>query len=190
MIKQSTAELLQKAKQGDTHSFTALVNSYISSVRAIAHAYRFPEKEDLVQEGLIGFIKAVRTFDPNKQVPFKSYVNLCVSSQINSYLKKCRTQKRKADMECLPLDMLDSLDGFSDPSAEDIYINMESSKNLNEQIESLLSGFEQEALKLYLSGHTYSEMAIILNVAPKAVDNALQRIRRKLKTAAAVNYPH
>lgn len=177
--------LLLQAKQGDSHCFTLLVNQYLPLIRFRAVSCPFPDKEDLVQEGLIGFLKAVRSYDAGKQASFKHYALLCVSSQMNSFVRKNLAAKRRPAQEDFSFDLLDELSDLSDPSAEDIVLSMENVQFLNEQMESLLSGFEQDAFKLYLSGHSYLEMATLLHTTPKAVDNALQRIRRKLRTVCS-----
>lgn len=173
--------LLLQAQQGDSHCFTLLVKQYMPLIHSQASSFSSLEKEDLIQEGLIGFIKAVRSYDAGKQVSFKYYALLCVSSQMKSFLKKSYSTKRHPLQRDFSFDLLDEVSDLADPSAEDVVLCKENIQLLNEQMESLLSEFEQDALRLYLSGHSYMEMATILNTTSKAVDNALQRIRRKLR---------
>lgn len=180
--------LLEKAKKGDTQSLTALINGYTPFIKYRVVAYSsIPDKEDLVQEGLIGFLKAVRTYDEARQIPFRYYASICIASKMNSYLRGRRSLKQKALCDYMPIDLLDTFSSHdrldtncTDPS--NIVVKQEELQFMNRQIRSLLSDFEQDALKLYLSGHTYEEMSEILHSTSKAVDNALQRVRRKLRT--------
>ncbi|MEG2038575.1 MAG: sigma-70 family RNA polymerase sigma factor [Oscillospiraceae bacterium] len=180
--------LLISAKMGDVQNLTTLISRYMPFICARAYSYNLnDDNDDLIQEGLIGFLKAVDTYDFSKQVPFKYYALYCVASKINTYLKSCGTIKNRVLYNYLPIDNLQdswlyaqASSTSTDPS--NIVIRREEVEYLNEKIKTLLSGFEQEALKLYLSGHSYKEMASTLQTTTKAVDNALQRIRRKLRT--------
>ena len=164
-------ELVTLAQQGSDEETAQLVSRYIPLVRGQAARYFGPglEQEDLMQEGFIGLLKAIRAYDPSKGSSFRTFAALCVNRRMMSAVRSSHS------------DANTPLEPFGDVDPEQYLIGKEEGNALLSRILSQLSVFEQHALKLYLRGHSYREMSQILRVSPKSVDNAIQRIRRKLK---------
>lgn len=191
-------QLVLQAKGGNRDCLTALVLKYLPFIEHRAKHYNLPgmEQDDIIQEGLIGLLLAVRSFDLEREIPFHRYFWICVSAKINSAVKKACKKSNMLLHNSLPLEEAETNclvqsqknDWSVDPSL--LVIWQEERKAIQHQINVLLSSFEQDAFKLYLSGHSYCEMARSLHSTSKAVDNALQRVRRKLKTVrGTVGYP-
>ena len=182
-------ELVLLAADGDNTAVAELVTRYLPMIRKRASRYSLPglEPEDLVQEGLLGLLKAIRLFDI-MQGSFSAFASLCVSSSMASVAKSTLSLRNR------PLVDYSSLQGSSEDEQclslrdmaigpEEQLIIAEQVSELNLKITSLLSLFEQRVLKLYLGGHSYTEISQLLLSTTKAVDNALQRVRRKLRSA-------
>ena len=143
------------------------------------------EQDDFVQEGLIGLFTAVKNYDAGRSASFRTYANLCIHSRMVSCLNDLLSKKHLPLNYYLPIVSLNTSyqeilsQGESDPLV--MYLRREEAQIRQEKIKTLLSGLEQETLTLYLSGHSYEEMAKLLHCTTKAVDNALQRVRRKLR---------
>lgn len=182
---QTDNELIALIRSGDEQAFSSLCARYLPLCRLLAHRYTAlgMEEEDLAQEGMIGLIEATRRFDPQKQVPFEAYARKCILSKILSALDALSAQKRKANLSSLPLDGQESVLELHTPSPDELLIENEEIHRRNEQIFSLLSSSESDALRLYLRGCSYAQIAAKLGLSQKSVDNALQRVRRKLKSA-------
>lgn len=179
--------LVSAAQAGDTRALDQLIERHLPWI--CRQASRYPvsglEAEDLVQEGLLGLVAAVKSYDPKKGASFQTYCRLCATSKMRSGVDAASSGHQKPLQDYVSMD---SLEGQSAGSSEDgdpfsAYIRREQVRQLWQQIDTLLSPLEQEALSLYLSGHSYQEMANLLDSTPKAVDNALQRARRKLRGA-------
>lgn len=182
---QTDNELIRLIRSGDAQAFSSLCARYLPLCRFLAH--RYPacglEEEDLAQEGVIGLIEATRRFDPEKGVPFEAYARKCILSKILSALEALSAQKRKADVGALPLDEQDGVPGLHTPPLDELLIESEDIERRSKQILSLLSPSESATLRLYLRGCSYAQIAARLGLSQKAVDNALQRVRRKLRSA-------
>lgn len=167
--------LISMIRNGSTTAVTELVMRYIPLIRRKAASYRLPgmEPEDIVQEGLLGLIKAISRYQPGKS-SFSTFAWLCVSSSLATAAKSALSPKSLPLSNYAPLGELSTLDIQRQPSER---------TELLGSIYSRLSPLEQQVLKLYLSGHSYTETAHRLSTTPKAVDNALQRVRRKLRAA-------
>jgi len=188
-------QLVLKARNGDDAALDALIRRYTSFVRLKASSYFLVggDGEDLVQEGLIGLYKAVRDFRPDKETSFRSFAELCVTRQIitaiktatrykhvplNSYISFSHTPAgQDSDSECT---LGDALPGshVNDPSVR--VISTEELQSLVGCLGSTLSPLESDALRLYLEGSSYEQMAAELGVDTKTIDNALQRVKRKI----------
>lgn len=189
----SDEELAQMAGDGDTEALTELIFRYMPLIRSRAQRYSFAEsdRDDFVQEGLIGLVKAVRSYDSTRNTTFKTYCNICITSKMLSGISLLLSNKHHAMQDYLSIEQLETSDsglkslvsGNDGPDPLDWYVQQEEKEYMQQQIRTLLSGLEQETLSLYLSGHSYEEMAMLLNSTTKAVDNALQRVRRKLRDA-------
>lgn len=144
------------------------------------------EKEDLIQEGMIGLFKAVRDYRPQKNASFSTFANLCVERQMYKAIEMSARQKHK------PLNSYISLSEEDGPlkdtedvlqqNPETIVIGRENASHLMEHIKEALSPFENQVLEAYLKGMDYVQIAELMGKSPKSIDNALQRIRNKLQS--------
>jgi RNA polymerase sigma-H factor len=188
-------QLVLKARNGSSAALDQLIRRYTSFVRLKASSYFLVggDGDDLVQEGLIGLYKAVRDFRPDKETSFRSFAELCVTRQIITAIKTATRYKhaplntyvsfshtpagQEADSECT---LGDALPGsqVNDPSVR--VISTEELQSLVGCLGSTLSSLESHALRLYLEGSSYEEMAEELACDTKTIDNALQRVKRKI----------
>ncbi len=182
-------ELASLVCGGDPDAFVELTQRYMSLIRAKAASFPHTalESDDLYQEGLLGLYRAARTYDPDGAASFRTYAGVCISHQI---IAAYRSHFRKKN---LPLNSSLSLDDEESPVQEDSFarsvrsnpeallIAQENLQIVNERIRRGLSRLEQQVLFLYLGGATYAEIAKRRGITPKAVDNAMQRVRRKLR---------
>ena len=190
-------ELIEKSRNGESQALDVLISRYIGMVRQ--RTFRFflvgADKEDLIQEGLIGLFKATRDYNPELSVPFKSFAETCVQRQIATAIKAATRLKHSPLNNSISLSqpayeedgdsaLIDVIpEGvFSNP--EEIVINKERYDIIEEQIKKHLSKFELKVLDYYLEGKSYQEIAELLGKLPKAIDNALQRIRHKVELLA------
>ena len=188
-------QLVVRARNGDGTALDALIRRYTGFVRLKASSYFLAggDAEDLIQEGLIGLYKAVRDFRPDKETSFRSFAELCVTRQIITAIKTATRFKHS------PLNTYVSFsntpagqdsdsdvtlgDALPGPSVDDPSICVISTEELQSLVFSLgtgLSKLEADALKLYLEGSSYEEMAEELGCDTKTIDNALQRVKRKV----------
>ena len=182
-VQNLTDEALAPAAQaGDDAAVTELVTRYLPMIRRRASRYILPgmEGEDVVQEGLIGLLKAVRLYD-RAQGPFSAFASVCVGTSLATAAKAALSQKSRPLSDYFPLDELETARQELFISPEEEIIIAEQWEELGRKIHAFLSSFEQQALTLYLSGHSYLEISQLLHTTSKAVDNALQRVRRKLR---------
>lgn len=185
----SDEELISRYREGDADCLDELISRYKGKVRAKARCYFLTggEQEDLVQEGMIGLFKAIRDYQPGKSTHFKSFANLCVSRQLASALKSSNRYKH------IPLnsyvsfyqsfnedfELKDVLEA-SELSPEQIVICKEDADDLEASINARLSNLEKRVLYKYIQGMPYEQIAKELLISKKTIDNALQRIKRKL----------
>jgi RNA polymerase sporulation-specific sigma factor len=190
-------QLVVRARNGDQVALDALIRRYTGFVRLKASSYFLAggDAEDLIQEGLIGLYKAVRDFRHDKETSFRSFAELCVTRQIITAIKTATRFKHS------PLNTYISFsntpagqdsdsdvtlgDALPGPSVDDPSICVISTEELQSLVFSLgtgLSKLEADALKLYLEGSSYEEMAEELGCDTKTIDNALQRVKRKILT--------
>ena len=190
-------QLVLKARNGSQSALDQLLKRYHGFVRLKASSYFLAggDSEDLVQEGLIGLYKAVRDFRADKETSFRSFAELCVTRQIitaiktatrfkhaplNTYVSFSHTPAgQDADSECT---LGDALPG---PSVDDPSVCVISTEELQSLVFTLgtgLSQLEADALRLYLEGSSYEQMAAELGCDTKTIDNALQRVKRKILT--------
>jgi RNA polymerase sporulation-specific sigma factor len=190
-------QLVMRARNGDTGARDHLIQRYVGFVRMKASSYFLAggESEDLIQEGLIGLCKAVRDYRSDKETSFRSFAELCVTRQIitaiktatrykhaplNNYVSFSQTPAgQDSDSDCTLGDALPG-PGVDDPSV--CVISSEELKSLVFCLGSGLSPLEADALRMYLEGSSYEEMAEVLECDTKAIDNALQRVKRKIIT--------
>lgn len=174
-------ELLQSVQAGQAAATDELILRYRSNVEAIAAKYSSAplEKDDLIQEGLIGLLAAITSYNPNKGTQFATYATRCIHNSILTALKKVSRLKDIPPANMIALDEI-SPDTQYTLSAEDEFLAKESVSTLTEILYEGLSSFENEVLRLHIVGCSYQEIADKLNKNPKAIDNAIQRIRKKL----------
>jgi len=189
-------QLVIKARNGDTAAMDYLIRRYTGFVRLKASSYFLAggDGEDLVQEGLIGLYKAVRDFRHDKETSFRSFAELCVTRQIitaiktatrfkhaplNSYVSFSHTPAGQEGDDC---SLGDALPGpaVNDPSVR--VISTQELESLVGCLSTTLSPLESDALRLYLEGESYEGMATELGCDTKTIDNALQRVKRKILT--------
>jgi len=182
----ASLDLVQKAIGGDSAAEEALVSEYAWIVRACARPYFLAggDGEDLIQEGMLGLLSAIRTFDPAKGVKFSTYAESCVRRRIFSAIRSASGYKHTPlnsyiSLESPQLDeSTQSAYFLRDP--EDFVIARESAHEVEKLLYGALSRFESGVLELYLEGMSYKDMAARLGKSNKSVDNAVQRIRKKL----------
>jgi len=186
--------LLFQIKEGNNVALEELINKYKNFVRAKAKTYFLvgADKEDIVQEGMIGLFKAIRDFKDEKMVSFKSFAEICVTRQIITAIKTATRQKHMPLNSYISLNkpvyeddgertLMETInhDTVSDP--EMLFISKEELLRIEGKINEVLSSFELEVLYLYLQGKSYHEIAGELNKEVKSIDNALQRIKKKIE---------
>ena len=142
------------------------------------------ERDDLIQEGMVGLFKAVRDFNPEANASFATFAGLCVERNIYQAIEKSQRLKNRPLNEAMPMseveDQASSKDMHLDPA--DIMIGQENAGVLRKRIAESLSRLENQVLDLFLEGKDYREIAELTGRAPKSIDNALQRIRQKVKS--------
>lgn len=190
----SDEELVTLAKAHDSAASDALYHRYKNIVRGKAHPYFLvgADREDLVQEGMIGLFKAVRDYNKDKNDSFRPFAEMCIVRQILTAIKQATRNKH------MPLNQYESLyrSVYDDESEkqlldivglssaldpEELYIKQEISRSVEDAVNSSLTELEHSVLDLFLDGHSYSQIASMLGHSVKSVDNALQRIRKKLE---------
>lgn len=184
-LQTSSDEMLVRlARAGDDAAFSQLMLRIMPMIRRKAGQYHLPgmDCEDIIQEGLVGLLKAIRLYDPAMS-GFSTFASLCVSSHMATAAKAALSQKSRPLRDYAPLDHPTVSFGEPMPGPEDQAILSEQVEELQRKIANLLSGFEQDILRLYLSGLSYVQIAQLQHTTAKAVDNALQRVRRKLRSA-------
>ncbi|MFV0399962.1 MAG: sigma-70 family RNA polymerase sigma factor [Oscillospiraceae bacterium] len=174
----SDQELAELVRKGDKNAFSHLARRFHSSLRAKAAHYSASaaECDDYHQEGLLALYRAAMTFDSTRDASFSTYADVCAEHAMIDHLRRL---KRQADAP-LPLD--DRASAPSELSAEESFSRQDSYEKRVHQLSKLLSPFEKQVLLLRLEGYSYSQIAQRLGSSPKAVDNALQRVKRKLKS--------
>lgn len=179
-------QLCYATKNGDENALDVLIGRYDVYAWRLCGGYRAAgmERDDLFQEAHIGLLKAVRSYDPSAQTPFFGFALLCMKRQLISAVRRQNAQKNLPLNQSLPFE--EEVLAFNDwqiQGPENTVILQEEARQRRKQAIMLLSPLEKETLGLYLQSFTYKEMAKKLKCPEKKVDNTLQRIRRKLKTA-------
>nr|WP_176330414.1 RNA polymerase sporulation sigma factor SigH [Oceanobacillus rekensis] len=198
--KLSDNDLLDLVRQGDSRALDVLINRYINFVRAKARTYFLvgADKEDIIQEGMIGLYKAIRDYDGEKLSSFKGFAELCVTRQIITAIKTATRQKHIPLNSYVSLDkpmyeeesdrtLLDIIGGSKETDPQEMLVNQEDYGNMEYKLSELLSDLEKRVLHLYLDGRTYQEISVSLNRHVKSIDNALQRVKRKLEQLMEAN---
>lgn len=187
-------EIVVEAKNGNSRAQEYVISKYESFVKVKSKSYFLigADKEDIYQEGMIGLYKAIRDFNYEKSTTFRGFAELCITRQIITAIKTATRQKHiplntyvslnkpvsEDDSERTLLDILSSMK-ISDPEA--LIIGKEEKAQIEDAIARVLSDLEMEVLQSYLDGKSYQEIACDLDRHAKSIDNALQRVKRKLE---------
>ena len=180
------------AREGDGDAMEYLLDKYKNFVRARARSYFLvgADHEDIVQEGMIGLYKAIRDYRPDKQTSFRAFAELCVKRQIITAIKTATRQKHVPLNSYVSLNrplygeesdrtLLDVIEGrVTNP--EDLFLSQEDLSSILGQLGTVLSDLEKQSLAAFLEGKSYQEIAVMLGRHVKAIDKALQRVKRKL----------
>lgn len=192
--EQSDEMLVEQVHQGNTEALDYLITKYRMFVKAKARSYFLigADREDIVQEGMIGLYKAIRDFKGDKLSSFRAFAELCITRQIITAIKTATRQKHIPLNSYVSLDkpiydeesdrtLMDIITSSESEDPEYLMINREEYSRLEEKIGEILSELEQQVLALYLDGQSYNEISEELNRHVKSIDNALQRVKRKLE---------
>jgi RNA polymerase sporulation-specific sigma factor len=187
-------ELICLACQGDLIAEESLINKYKKLVKIKARSYFLigADTEDIIQEGMIGLYKAVRNYQFKKLSSFKAFAELCITRQIITAIKSATRQKHIPLNSYISLNrpiynedsdrtLLDIVDNMSINDPQDLFLNGEKLNHLKVRIKRILSDLERDVLESYLDAKSYQEIAADLGRHVKSIDNALQRIKRKLE---------
>ena len=188
-------DLIEIIRSGDKSAFEYLINKYKELVNIKVSKYFMigAEKDDIVQEGLIGLFKAIKSYKSDMQNSFKSFANMCIERQLITAIKSSNRQKHMTLNSYLSLNIsaYDDEEGKSDTELIDIFnttivedpldtiTKKEYYQNIEDTIDKSLSDFEKKVLNKYINGKSYIEIASDLNTPVKSIDNAIQRIRKK-----------
>jgi RNA polymerase sporulation-specific sigma factor len=192
--EETDENIVAAAKAGDAAAMEYLLNKYRDFVRLRARNYFIVggDREDVIQEGMIGLYKAVRDFRIEKLSSFRAFADLCITRQIITALKTATRRKHIPLNQCVSLNkpvfregrertLLDVLESPKASDPQEAVIKQELAVDVRERMGQNLSDFESRVLALYLEGKSYQEMSRDLNRHSKSVDNALQRIKRKIE---------
>lgn len=187
-------EVVALAREGDDKASEYLIKKYKNFVRAKARSYFLigADREDIIQEGMIGLFKAIRDFQVEKISSFRAFAELCITRQIITAIKTATRQKHIPLNSYVSLNkpiydeesertLLDVLAGARVLDPEELIISREEVHSIETKIGEVLSDLEQEVLSDYLQGKSYQEIAEHLDRHVKSIDNALQRVKRKLE---------
>ncbi len=185
-------EYIKKIRLGDDDALNEIMEKYKNFVYLKAKPFFIvgAEKEDIIQEGMIGLFKAIKGYDIDKDVSFKAFADLCIKRQIMTAIKSSTRQKHIPLNSYLSLNktvfddeddraVIEMLDMETVPDPLETITNAETYNKLEKKMNEVLSDFEQKVLEKYLEGESYSQIATSLDSHVKAVDNAVQRIKKK-----------
>ena len=186
----SDQELQRLASLGDRQAEETLVERYMQNVRACARPFFLAggDSEDLIQEGMFGLLSAIRQYDPANGATFRTFAEHCIRNRLLSAVRSASRLKHFPLNDGLSLEQLSedtslpfaAIPEFFQPSPEELVLARESKEELYSAFRDRLSGLEKKVLDLYLDGLSYQDIANRIGKDGKAVDNAVQRIRRKM----------
>ncbi|MGX1195530.1 RNA polymerase sporulation-specific sigma factor [Metabacillus sp. SLBN-84] len=187
-------QVVELVHNGNSDALDFLITKYRNFVRAKARSYFLigADREDIIQEGMIGLYKAIRDFREDKLTSFKAFAELCITRQIITAIKTATRQKHIPLNSYVSLDkpiydeesdrtLMDVISGAKVMDPEELIINQEEFDDIETKMGELLSDLERKVLVLYLDGKSYQEISEELNRHVKSIDNALQRVKRKLE---------
>ncbi len=193
---QTDEELIEKLRGGEGQIMDYLLEKYKNLVRSKAKSMYIlgADKEDLIQEGMIGLFKAVRNYDFGRDASFYTFADLCVSRQMYSAVRSSNCQKHLSLNTYISLNsppfgtesgeskvLADVMSAGESGNPEELFLDKERVSYLEKRIEEELSDFEKQVLDLYLTGMSYSQIAKVLGRDDKSTDNALQRLKAKIR---------
>jgi RNA polymerase sporulation-specific sigma factor len=186
--------IIELVHKDNSDALDFLIHKYRNFVRAKARSYFLigADREDIVQEGMIGLYKAIRDYKGDKLASFKAFAELCITRQIITAIKTATRQKHIPLNSYVSLDkpiydeesdrtLMDVISGAKVLDPEELIINQEEFDHIEIKMAELLSDLERKVLSLYLDGQSYQEISEELNRHVKSIDNALQRVKRKLE---------
>lgn len=191
----SDEELILRLREGESPVTDFIMDKYKNLVRSKAKSMFIlgADNEDLIQEGMVGLFKAIRDYDSGRDASFYTFADLCVSRQMYTAVQAAGRQKHTplnsyvslyanmSDTEGEEAVLVDALQSAVEKSPEELFFDKENVNVLEEQIDSTLSSFEKQVLDLYITGMSYVQIAKVLGKDEKSTDNALQRIKSKIK---------
>lgn len=201
----SDEELMMRLRDGESGIMDFIMNKYKNLVKSKAKSMYIlgADGDDLIQEGMIGLFKAVRDFDSGRDASFFTFADLCISRQmytavqasrrqkhipLNTYISFYATARENSERNEEDMALVNILSLSAGQSPEEMVIDKENVEQLEKTIEKELSTFEKQVLDLYLTGMRYTQIAKVLGRDEKSTDNALQRIKSKLKKAIHAGY--
>lgn len=186
----SDEELIGMLRRGKTEIMDYILEKYKPLVRRRANAMYLigGETEDLIQEGMIGLFKAIRDFKDGKEAAFYHFAEICINRQLYSALEASNRKKHQPLNSYISLSVQENADGIAEEgifghseSPEQMVIDQEVWEEFSRRLTGNLSKMENQVLHLYLDGNNYIQIAKIMEKSPKSIDNALQRIRQKVR---------
>jgi RNA polymerase sporulation-specific sigma factor len=187
-------ELVQRAQEGDDRAIEMLLMRYRHYARAKARTYFLAgaDREDVVQEGMIGLYKAIRDFRAEAETEFRAFAELCITRQIITAIKSANRQKHAPLNSYVSINKMagdseddrpieETIQTETAPDPAELLISIEELQGLRESMHEVLSDLEIDVLQLYMDGKSYQEIAGMLGRHVKSIDNALQRIKKKLE---------
>jgi RNA polymerase sporulation-specific sigma factor len=188
-------KLIELSRDGKDEVIDYLLDKYKGLVRRKARTMFLVggDTDDLIQEGMIGLYKAVRDYDVRKEASFLTFANLCIDRQIYSAINASNRKKHSPLNSYISFPLLNFLNdnvtnelymdkqNVNHRNPEDLYIDRENVLHIEHMLEKELSAFEYEVLKMYIDGADYIEIAERMDKKPKSIDNAIQRIKKKVK---------
>ncbi len=192
--KKGDAELVAMARDEDTKALVTMLERYEEFVRLKARSYFLigADREDIIQEGMIGLYKAIRDYRDDRETSFKAFAEICITRQIITAIKTATRQKHAPLNTYVSLNNPVSesddpdrlyIDFLSDKSLDpgEVVVSIEEAESIRENFRKMLSNLETQVLRLYIEGRSYQEIAAELDRHVKSIDNALQRIKRKVE---------
>ena len=186
--------LVSMANNGDILAEQYIINKYKKLVKMKARTYFFigADIEDVIQEGMIGLYKALKNYNDSKFPSFRIFAEICISRQIITAIKKASRKKHKPlnysisldqniNFECDSRTLFDIVDDININDPMNIFLTQERFQELKIKLDNMLSKLERKVLKCYLEGKTYRDIALEVKKSVKSIDNAMQRIKRKLE---------
>lgn len=197
---ESEEQIVEEAKKGNKRAQEFIISKYENFVKVKVKSYFLigADKEDIYQEGMIGLYKAIRDFNGEKSTSFRAFAELCITRQIITAIKTATRQKhiplntyislnKPVSEEESDRTLLDIISSIRTTDPEELIISQEQKEFIEEEINKVLSDLEIQVLQSYLEGKSYQEIACDLDRHSKSIDNALQRVKKKLEKCLVNN---